>query len=551
MADITSKLSFYDREDRPWPLLRLTSSAIVGHVTQTTARVWVRVHKPGAYCLIVSSGPIDSRLRPELDESKTLALIGDGNSVQSLPDDTKVLHAKEISFDDDNTYTFNVKGLKKDTRYYYALFDCADRSEKWEVGRDSSHSFRTQPSTLTSISFGLYSCHMPFKGRTVRNMEMWESFHELLEDTNARFVIGCGDQVYADGTKRLDIWRWLKKNKDEMSELSNEQQIKVMTSWYRDIYRGYWGDLNLRKVYRNFPNYMIWDDHEIMDGWGSYTEDELSNELDTIWEREDREQNLRLAYNMFEAAKVVYNEYEHSHNPDTEAGQWDYNFQWPQLPFFVLDMRGYRDYDEDPKKGAILGKEQWKRFSAWIKSTAVERAAAVFIVSPVPVVHVSSFVVNKFDLPALGIADDLRDEWEHESNHIERNRLLKEVFDFSERTGKPVIFLSGDVHLGAAFKLVRHSHLNARVFQLTSSAITYAGSWGRLLKLVVREKGKIEGLPDAERTSFKRLHLFESNNFGLIHVRKEPRKPAKIHWDLYGASGEEGQILKLKRITLS
>ena len=43
-----------------------------------------------------------------------------------------------------------------------------------------------------------------------------------------------------------------------------------MLSWYRDIYRGYWGFESVQRVFESFPTYMIWDDHEIVNGWGSY-----------------------------------------------------------------------------------------------------------------------------------------------------------------------------------------------------------------------------------------------------------------------------------------
>jgi hypothetical protein len=37
------------------------------------------------------------------------------------------------------------------------------------------------------------------------------------------------------------------------------------------------------------------------------------------------------------------------------------------------------------------------------------------------------------DLPLLGLADDLRDEWAHRSNWEERNDLLSAVFDYSQQ----------------------------------------------------------------------------------------------------------------------
>lgn len=548
MADELSRLMFYDKEDRPWPAHRLTSSAIVGHVTTTTARIWVRVHKPGDYCLLVSEFEIDCTRKPRLREDGRVELIDSCSEAKLL--DAQVLKAS-IDYSTDNTHVFVARKLAASTRHFYALFSMSERPEPWEIARDDAHSFRTQATSFESLTFGLFSCHMPFKGRNVQNLNMWESFLELLQDTHASFVVGCGDQVYTDGDDRVSIWAWLKSRKDEVSKLTNVQQRAVMLSWYRDIFRGYWGYISLRKVFRSFPNYMIWDDHEIMDGWGSYTEKELSNELDTIWEWENPKKNLRLARNMFEAAKQAYFEYEHSHNPKTPKGQWDYAFKWSRLAFFVFDMRGYRAYNNDSSKSQILGRAQWTRFSKWLKSPAAAASPALFIVSPVPLVHLSAFIANTLDLPALGLADDLRDEWEHKSNHKERNKLLDQVFEFSDTHKKPVIFLSGDVHIGAAFKITRKGKLNAKVFQLTSSAITYAKAPGKLLKLIVKKRGKIQGVPERNRTSFQCLHVFDDNNFGLIHVRNKAKQKTEISWDLYGSTGEEDQVVRLKRLHLN
>lgn len=185
---------------------------------------------------------------------------------------------------------------------------------------------------------------------------------------------------------------------------------------------------------------MIWDDHEIMDGWGSYTKPELANQLDTIWEWETTEQNVKLAHQMFEAAKVTYEEYEHCHNPPTDPGVYDYHFTWGRCAFYVLDMRGQRDYNR-VSNDRILGKDQMERLQEWLKSDEATSASALFIVSPVPLVHIENFIVNYLDLPLLGLADDLRDEWAHRSNWEERNELLSAVFDYSQDRKKRVVFL--------------------------------------------------------------------------------------------------------------
>jgi alkaline phosphatase D len=296
---------------------------------------------------------------------------------------------------------------------------------------------------------------------------------------------------------------------------------------------------------------MMWDDHEIMDGWGSYTKAELGNQLDTIWEWEKTDQNIKLAYQMFDAARMTYEEYQHSHNPPTSAGVYDYHFVWGQCAYYVLDMRGQRDFNR-PTDDKILGKDQMARFKAWLESKEAKSASALFVVSPVPLVHIMNFIVNHLDLPFLGLADDLRDEWAHKSNWVERNELLDAVFECSQTQRKRVMFLSGDVHIGAAFRLTRAGQPVARVYQLTSSSITYPIP--PLVKFAVRGAGKLGDRDEVEAnrlTAFQILHApFGRNNFGIISVNPETESDVKISWNLYGGTGEEDEIVRLKEVRL-
>lgn len=544
-----SKLDFYDREDRPWPNPRLTNAAIQGHTTAHGIRLWIRVYERGKYWLLISEKAIDTDGQPRVANGAA-ELVRTNSEVTALPG---TLLSKAIDVTTDLTAVFDIGGLKANTPYHYAVFAepaaGSTRKEMWEIGRDEPHWFQTAREGASEVRFGLFSCHMPYPDdRGIENMEMWSRFQEELDDAQADFIIAGVDQVYTDGNKYLSIWRWLKKVKDEVAALPRTERIDIMKSWFRDIYRGYWGDLSLRKVLRNYPTYMIWDDHEIMDGWGSYTRKELSNELDTLWELEDTGKNLALAQDMREAAGIVYGEYQHSHNPPTPAGQYDYAFEWGPAAFYVLDMRGTRDYNR--KQDRILGEAQFARLEQWLAGLDLTRTKAVFVVSTVPVVHASSFIINFLDLTLLGLKDDMRDAWEHDSNQAERDKLLDAVFAFSNTSGCPLTFLSGDVHIGAAFRLAREGYPAARVHQITSSAITYAKSPGALLKLAVREKGELKPKnAKAARTTFNCLHVFSRNNFGILRV-DAAATPVRIGWDLFGAADQPGEIVSLKRVWL-
>jgi len=397
---------------------------------------------------------------------------------------------------------------------------------------------------------------MPYKKNSfdLVNIHMWDRFGDELDQRNGDFILGVGDQVYVDGNSKVSIWEWLRKNRKEfVQEVKPEDRVEVMRSWYRDIYRGYWGHRQLRRVLSRFPTYMIWDDHEILDGWGSYDAKERQNLLDSWWDWDSDEIKLSLFYQMYEAAKLTYYEYEHVHNPITPDNQFDYAFTWGTAAFYVLDMRGQRDYTRTTND-RILGQAQMQRFKDWLSSDAFKNATSVFVVSPVPFVHVRSFVVNYLDI--LALKDDMRDQWEHETNWIERDELLEAIFKAASTDGKSLYLLSGDVHIGAAFRMSHKKYPGTHVYQLTSSAITYDLPWAQASALAwaIKDHGFLQRDQDDSEPNVAFRLLMEpckTNNFALVNVQKNDQNKVEVNWDLYGSAERNASVTKLERLTLT
>jgi alkaline phosphatase D len=539
-----SEYDFYDKPDRPWPNPRLTNAAIVGDTTTTSTKLWFRVYQEGTYCVVLSTQPITqlADAAPTVTGVKNLKLRTLENG-QTVSKDLQGCKKLDLTFSTDLTGTVSFDALQPGTTYYYACFGVDNQKSPWEFS-GKAYRFRTQKNAPDSLVFGFYSCHMPYpSGGGVRNISQWKRMETILEESDADFAIGCGDQVYTDGNKHVSIWAFLKKIKKKMLKLSKKERIRIMVSWYRDIYRGYWGHKEVRAFFARFPQYMIWDDHEIMDGWGSYTHKELAKELNTWWEWDDPKANRELALNMREAAEATYNEYQHSHNPDTPKGQYDYGYTVGNCAYYIMDMRGHRDYNRK-SANKVLGTAQLERVKTWLSSKEVVNAKAVFIVSPVPIVHHRNFIVNHADIGFFGIADDVRDQWEHQANWTERDKLLTAVFGHSTQYKKPVLFLSGDVHVGAAFTLSNDKHPGAKVFQLTSSAITYANYHGSILRLIIKKSGEL-GHRESSRngiTRFNNICVFEENNFAVVRTSDLSSQDISITFDLFGAS-EDNELM--------
>ena len=518
------------RSDRPWPNPRLRSGAVVGHATPESVRLWVRTGRPGDFSLFLydcrqamASGGARRALRSALGEAPLPVEEAERRMVS-----TRRLDFGVRDFDADTTHVLDLDGLDPDTWYGYAVHS---RDEaRMLFGHNRLRRFRTPPAELErrAFQFALFSCHLPyrvsglFRKRTeLANLDMWDFLGATLRrhENELDLVIAGGDQCYADGVPTLDIWKKLNRSMRRESGrlLPDEDSLR---SWYRDIYRGYWGFEGVRRVFDSFPTYMMWDDHEIGDGWGSHylrgggPDDGLARMFPDLAERGlTRDDGLELARRMFRAAGRTYFEYQHSHNPETLPGVWDYHFRRGGAAFYVLDGRGQRNIEREGYR--ILGREQFDRFAAWARALDPEETPFLFVVSAVPVLHARSALVGsdeRLPLREAGLGDDLRDSWEHRLHDEERAALLGVLFDAAAR-GIRVSVLSGDVHVSAAFAI--HDGEGHRIWQLTSSAITYniprPLSW--VLRLGAADEGETE---DGYR--FERFALYADSSYALISV---------------------------------
>ncbi|MCB2016651.1 MAG: alkaline phosphatase family protein [Hydrogenophaga sp.] len=525
------------KTDRPWPNDRLKRAAIVGHVDANRARLWLRTGNPGRFVLLAYAA--DNDPDDSLFQSFRTVPYPD---LGSLPDDVGRIPVDIENYDHDATTVVDIERLEPDTEYRYALWGLDGDIPRILLGQDQIYRFRTWPEGVAPLSFAFYSCHMPytcslFGNTNIEGMEIWDAMNEVMERHQVqdfRYLIAGGDQVYADGVDTLNIWKYLNsvmRREDNTLHPSRDE----MLSYYRDIYRGYWGFPALRKVYSRFPTYMIWDDHELGDGWGSYrlnAQQPAEDELDRIFPRRDekglnRDDALELMARMRSAAEQVYREYQHSHNPETPPEELDYVIPYPGAATYVLDGRSQRDINR--KSYRILGKAQFNRFAAWLEVVDPAQTPFVFVVSTVPVLHMSPVLVNADDSVLTewsSLQDDLRDAWEHKLHDMERRALLKALFAAAAR-GVRIAILSGDVHVSAAFRMTDQA-TGATIFQLTSSALTY--NKPRLLGWLLGNTVPDEGDSD-DGYHFERLALYTQANFGLLRV--DPQQGQAVY-QLYG-----------------
>lgn len=538
-------MALVDPRNNEYDVCKLQSASIIGHVTPHAARIWIRVYRPGTWSLVWSTEPIEGDL-VKLD-GKPLATF--------LKPFDCAYEPYHFSWEDDLTHTFDLEGLKQDTFYYYYLMtdetDGTETFRRTEIGCHKSLTFKTMAEKMPDFSFGFYSCHDPFNANG--SYGAWPLFLERMNTSTARFAIGGGDQVYVDcqDSKHFpDIWEWLKDNKEDLitesstdGKLDTKKLDAYLLNLYRWYYRVYWKFPHLQEAFSKFPQYMIWDDHEIMDGWGSRKDSERLAIISRFFKRDDKVTDRKLVNSMWTAARTAYFEYAHSHNPDTGVSKdslkkpdsciWDYSFEKGGIPFYMLDLRGHHDVENAEKKNFLLGTKQIERFEAWLRTSENLSSPLLFVISPVPFVHWKSVVLTVGSW-IDSAKDDCMDEWDHSSNHAERNLLLDRIFQTLDKSGKTLVFISGDVHCAAAFRLSHNKYRKASVYQVTSSAISRMPA-GQFAGGGIANSGKISG-----HTSIYFEHLFshsEDKNFAMFHVTGGASASVDLCWP-GGTQGE-------------
>jgi len=405
---------------------------------------------------------------------------------------------------------------------YYKIYAPSFRQEQ----REQIYSFRPFPEAgqkIDSFSFALISCHRPTfcKGIDKYRVEnMWQKLGDKMFAHDSRFLIQAGDQVYADKGP-YNAWKACLKCDSPAQRL-----------WYfRRVYLKSWSFPVVRRVLRHFPQYMIWDDHDIVNGWGSNREHRTSEKC----------------LQAYDAARQAYVEFQHSHNPDSlREGKFYYAFHYGPVAFLVLDIRGERDITcKDKNKGKpaypLAGEQQWEDIRAWLNSDAVQASKVLFVVSSVPVIHLNRNWVS------LGfLKNDIRDQWSTNQNQRERRILLTELFNWSGPNQRPVFILSGDVHVGTVGQMVDETSGQV-VYQISSSPIANLPAF-LLDFFIAYASSKFQfHLDEAHQRPVRGIinKRYRRKNFAIIEVKFENDQPV-VTLNMYRAGSAQPSVVEFK-----
>lgn len=286
-----------------------------------------------------------------------------------------------------------------------------------------------------------------------------------------------GDQVYADPIwEEPAIKAWVElQEKERRKRKFTAEMHKQAERFYFTLYCTRWSQPEVAEMLASIPTIMMWDDHDIFDGWGSYHEDD---------QRCDVYQNIflyaRRYFKLFQQ-QLGFDEAPHA---GMVPGQDHFSLAYHVngLAIVAPDMRSERSRDQ------VIGPKSWQALYHWVDEQAQATGFRHLVaMSSIPVVHpdFTSIEAVLCNIPGLGLEDDLRDHWHNRQHKGERLRLIHRMFALCETHNVRVTIVSGDVHVAAIGALVSQRHRvsgeAAVINQLTSSGIVHPAPAGMVL----------------------------------------------------------------------
>ena len=284
-------------------------------------------------------------------------------------------------------------------------------------------------------------------------------------------VLG-GDQIYADAVwtlPRLAAWRALPRRR-RLAAPWTEAMAAEAAGHYRDVYARAFGSPAVRAALAAIPSVMIWDDHDIVDGWGSRAE---------AWQRAPVPQGLfRTARRAFALLQLGIDPAAAPPASAGFAGTPGAGFGWSGT------LGPARIVVPDLRSGRTRRRVMAAAAHAHLRGAAAGHGRAhTIVVSSVPLVNADLSAVERLVRPLMPVLDlfqdDLRDQWMSHAHRAEWRGVMDALLR-AAAAGSRVTVLSGEIHLGARGTARRDG---ASVAQLIASGIAHPPPPGVLARL--------------------------------------------------------------------
>ncbi|KAH3679943.1 hypothetical protein WICMUC_000686 [Wickerhamomyces mucosus] len=355
--------------------------------------------------------------------------------------------------------------------------------------------------TMNVISYSCNGFSLSTKTEDYKGSLWFDVIRKHYKQNRYHVMIGGGDQIYCDGiknsSKTFHDWLYeknpLKKRSQkltqEIEDSFNTAYLNQYLAWFGS---GYWKGPNGSTLQSLFPIAMtsipsinIYDDHDIIDGYGSYHDSTMGTEVF---------KGLGLTaykYYMLFQHHLAIDEPEYLDDPSwilsnkpgpsiSEKSHSIFTRLGYGVGFLGLDCRTERKLKE------VVTEDTYKLVFKRLEREMTQDSTIkhLYVLLGVPIAYtrlvwlewllgsrimyplrlmsqkgiIAKGLVNEFD-GDVEVLDDLNDHWCARHHKRERNKFVGRLQSFGAKHGVRITILSGDVHLAAIGRFRTKLHL--------------------------------------------------------------------------------------------
>ena len=282
---------------------------------------------------------------------------------------------------------------------------------------------------------------------------VWQLLADHHKKQPLALLMHGGDQLYADDIVNAhpELTQWFLASLPAKGSLRFSPQAKAAAEHFMfERYARLYGQPAIGQLLAQIPSLMMWDDHDIMDGWGSHPTAMLDSEI---------------GRGLFEICRRFFLIFQRGLAP-AKPDTMTYAAHYPGFSVVAPDLRSER------RPNQIMGEAGWLAVQTALDE--VPDNAQLLMLSSVPLLGPRlSWLERVADwIPgAATYKDDLRDQWQSRSHRIEWQRMLKTVEQRAVKNRLNVTVLSGEIHLATQASMPFCN--DARLTQYVASGIAH------------------------------------------------------------------------------
>ena len=288
--------------------------------------------------------------------------------------------------------------------------------------------------------------------KMVNPIDRWQDLGKQHAAEPFHLLLMGGDQVYADqmwaNVPELNEWAHKSRFYQTRSGFTQLMEAHVRQHYF-DLYTVNWARSGPAEVLASIPTVMMWDDHDITDGWGSHPDNlQLPNPA------------LRgggVLPGLFTVAKEFFDAFQLRVVPGTERPETitpggknlSSLHRFGSVALLVADLRSERT------RSQIIADASWKQIAAALNALPADGSVKhLLVMSSIPVIYPNGGILNVLASlipwdPVNDPQDDMIDHWSDSRHQSERERFVRLLLKTSQEKAIRVTLLTGDVHVAA------------------------------------------------------------------------------------------------------